>query len=320
MNAIGVDVGGTKIAAGVISPGGEILSEVRCPTANARELLLSAIAEAIADVKVGYEVGGVCLAVPGFILARENKILSAANLEAIEGIPLKEELGGRTGLRVTVENDANAAAWGEFRFGAGKDVEDLILVTLGTGVGGGVISHGDLLRGARGTGGELGHITVLPTGPRCGCGNRGCLEALASGTAIARRAQKAATEQPDSLLGRLAEERAPLGEDVLDLARKGDEAAVKVLREAGTWLGVGLATFVNIFDPEVIAIGGGVSEAGDLVLEPARRELRLRSHSPSRDLVEIREATLGAKSGMLGAAALARNEEGEYVLGTPATR
>jgi glucokinase len=110
--------------------------------------------------------------------------------------------------------------------------------------------------GRPGDGGELGHITVLPTGPRCGCGNRGCLEALASGTAIARRAQKAATEQPDSLLGRLAEERAPLGEDVLDLARKGDEAAAKVLREAGTWLGVGLATFVNIFDPEVIAIGG----------------------------------------------------------------
>jgi glucokinase len=115
---------------------------VRYPTANVRELLLSTIAEAIAEVKRGYEVGGVCLAVPGFILACENKVLSTANLEAIEGIPLKAELGGRTGLQVTVENDANAAAWGEFRYGAGKDVEDLILVTLGTGVGGGVISHG----------------------------------------------------------------------------------------------------------------------------------------------------------------------------------
>jgi glucokinase len=311
---------GTKIAAGVISPEGEILRQVRHPTANAREPLLSTIAEAIADVKIGYDVRGVCLAVPGFILARENKILGAANLEAIEGIPLKEELGGRTGLQVTVENDANAAAWGEFRFGAGKDVEDLILVALGTGVGGGVILHGVLLRGARGTGGELGHITVQPAGPRCGCSNRGCLEALASGTAIARRAQKAAIEQPDSLLGRLAEERAPLGEGVIDLAPKGDDAAVKVLRGAVTWLGIGLATFVNIFDPEVIAIGGGASAAGDLVLEPARRELRLRSRWPSRDLVEIREATLGAKSGMLGAAALARNEDGEYVLGIPATR
>jgi glucokinase len=204
-------------------------------------------------------------------------------------------------------------------FGAGKDVEDLILVTLGNGVGGGHLAR-PLLRGARGTGGELGNITVQPAGPRCACGNRGCLEALAFGTAIARLAQKVAIEQPDSLLGRFAEERAPLGEDVLDLPRKGDDAAVKLLQESGIWLGIGLATFVNIFDPEVIAIGGGVSEAGDLVLELARREVRLRSHSPSRDLVEIREATLGAKSGMLGAAALARNEDEEYVLGKPATR
>jgi glucokinase len=174
--------------------------------------------------------------------------LSAANLEAIEGIPLKEELGDRTGLRVTVENDANAAAWGEFRFGVGKDVDNLVFVTLGTGVGGGVISHGVLLRGARGTGGELGHITVQPASPRCGCGNRGCLEALASGTAIARGAREVADERPGSGLGRLAMERTPLGEDVLDLARKGDEAALEVLREAGTWLGIGLATFVNVFN------------------------------------------------------------------------
>jgi glucokinase len=316
MNAIGVDVGGTKIAAGVVSPEGELMNEVRHPTENVRERLLSTIAEAIAEVKEGYRVGGVCLAVPGFILARENKVLSAANLEAIEGIPLKEELGGRTRLPVTVENDANAAAWGEFRFGAGRDVDDLVFITLGTGVGGGVISHGVLLRGARGTGGELGHITVHPAGPRCGCGNHGCLEALASGTALGRRAQEIADERPDSTLGRLTMERTPRGEDVLDLARKGDEAALEVLREAGTWLGIGLATFVNVFDPEVIAIGGGVSGAGDLVLEPARRELRLRSHSPSRDLVEIRMATLRAEAGMLGAAALARGEDGEYVLGS----
>src|ERR671911_447010 len=237
MNAVGVDIGGTKIAAGVVSSEGRLLNEVTYPTADTRERLLSTIAEAIMAVKRGYEVGGVCLAVPGFILARENKVLSAANLEAIEGIPLKEELGGRTGLPVTVENDPNAAAWGEFRFGVGKDVDDLVFVTLGTGVGGGIISHGVLLRGARGMGGELGHITAQPGGPRCGCGNHGCLEALASGTAMVRT---------------------PLGEDVLDLARKGDEIALEVLREAGIWLGIGFATFVNLFDPEVIAIGGGL--------------------------------------------------------------
>ena len=311
---MGVDVGGTKIAAGTVSPEGELLEEVTYPTGNTLEEILSSIAGAVAEVQEGYEVGGVCLAVPGYISTKENKILSAANLQAIEGIPLKNELDERTGLPVTVENDANAAAWGEFRFGAGKDARHLILLTLGTGVGGGVISHGVLLSGARGTGGELGHITVQPTGPRCGCGNRGCLEALASGTAIGHRAQQLADEKPDSALGRLTARRALVGEDVLELARAGNEDCLGVLREAGTWLGIGLADFVNLFDPEVIAIGGGVSEAGDLILDPARRELWLRSNSPSRDLVEIREATLGAKSGMLGAAALARTEDGNNVL------
>lgn len=311
---MGIDVGGTKIAAGTVSPEGVLLEEVKHPTTNTREELLSSIAGAITEVQGDYEIGGVCLAVPGYISTKENKILSAANLEAIEGIPLKEELEDRTGVPVTVENDASAAAWGEFRFGAGKDARHLILVTLGTGVGGGIISDGVLLRGARGTGGELGHVTVQPAGPRCGCGNRGCLEALASGTAIGRRAREVAREKPDSALGRLASARTLVGEDVVDLARKGDESSLQVLREAGTWLGIGLAAFVNLFDPEMIAIGGGVSEAGDLILESARRELRLRSNSPSRDSVEIRKATLGAKSGMLGAAALARTEDGNYVL------
>ncbi|MGH3144589.1 MAG: ROK family protein, partial [Rubrobacter sp.] len=312
MNAVGVDVGGTKIAAGVVSPEGELLEETMLATADTREQLLSGIAGAITEVVEGYEVGGVCLAVPGYILALENKVWRAANLEAIEGIPLKEELGTRTGLPVSVENDANAAAWGEFRFGAGRDVEHLILITLGTGVGGGVISHGVLLRGARGTGGELGHITVQAAGPRCGCGNRGCLEALASGSAIGRRAREVADAKPHSALGRLAAEHALAGEDVLALAREGDEDSIEVLREAGTWLGIGFAAFVHVFDPEVIALGGGVSEAGDLLLEPARKELRLRSSSPSRELVETRGATLGARSGLLGAAALARDEHGEY--------
>ncbi len=143
-------------------------------------------------MKDGFEVGGVCVAVPGLILASENKIIFAPNLHEIENIRLDEEIGCRTGLRVTVENDANAAAWGEFRFGAGRGLEHMVFITLGTGVGGGIITHGVLLRGAQGAGGELGHVTIDPTGPRCGCGNYGCLEALASGTTIARRAQKVA--------------------------------------------------------------------------------------------------------------------------------
>ncbi|HSL01189.1 MAG TPA: ROK family protein [Rubrobacteraceae bacterium] len=320
MNAIGVDVGGTKIAAAVVSLEGKIFNEVRYPTqAVPPNRLIETIARAIMEVKDGFEVGGVCLAVPGLILAAENKVIFSPNLHEIENIRLDEEIGRRTGLSVTVENDANAAAWGEFRYGAGKDVDHQVFITLGTGVGGGVITHGVLLGGAQGAGGELGHVTIDPTGPRCGCGNHGCLEALASGTAIRRRAREVANDRPGSALGRLAVEREVLGEDVTRLAQEGDEAAISVLEETGRWLGIGLAGFVNVFNPEVVAIGGGVSRAGEFILEPARKEVQLRARSPSRDLVEIKEATLGPESGVLGAAALARGEDGEYVLG-PARR
>jgi glucokinase len=318
LNAIGVDVGGTKIAAAVVTPEGEILNEVRYPSSGPKERLLSSIARSINEVRDGFEVGGVCLGVPGTVSTEENKLIDAPNLHAIEGVPLKSELQERTGLTTTVENDANAAAWGEFRFGVGSEVSHLIFITLGTGVGGGVISHGVLLRGAQGAGGEMGHITIQATGPRCSCGNHGCLEALASGTAIARRAREVASERPDSALGQLAVERALLGEDVAELASQGDEAARSVLEETGVWLGIGLAGFVNVFNPEVIAIGGGAARAGDLIFDAARREVHLRAMSPGRDFVEVKEATLGAQSGLLGAAALARDpSSGEYLLGTP---
>ncbi len=316
MNAIGVDVGGTKIAAGMVNAKGEILDEVRYPTPHSPEKLVEAIAGAIAEVGDGFEAGAACLAVPGLILAEENRVVFSPNLRGVEGIPLKDELEPRIGLPLTIENDGNAAAWGEFRFGVGSEADHLVFVTLGTGIGGGVITHGVLMRGAQGSGGELGHVTVQATGPRCACGNRGCLEALASGTAIGRRAREVAVEHPDSALGRLAARRKVLGEDVTELAREGDKMALSVLEEAGTWLGVGLAGFVNVFNPEVVAVGGGVMEAGEMVLGAARREVRLRSRPPSRDLAEIKVATLGPKSGVLGAAALARDAaSGEYVLG-----
>jgi glucokinase len=312
MNAIGVDIGGTKIAAAVVTPEGNILSEVRYPTQAAPlNRLIETVAQAITEVKDGFEVGGVCVAVPGRILASENKVISAPNLHEIEDIRLDEEIGRRTGLMVTVENDANAAAWGEFRFGAGRGLQHMVSITLGTGVGGGIITHGMLLRGAQGAGGELGHVTIDPTGPRCGCGNYGCLEALASGTAIQRRAREVANERSTSALGRLAIERQVLGEDVTRLAQEEDDASISVLEETGRWLGIGLAGFVNTFNPEVIAVGGGASQAGELILESARKEVQLRASSPARDLVETKEATLGPESGVLGAAALAGSEDRE---------
>ena len=316
VNAIGVDVGGTKIAAGIVSPKGEILEEARYPTPHSPGKLVEAIAGAISEVGDGAEVGGVCVAVAGLILAQENRVVFSPNLRAVEGIPLKDELEPKIGMPLTVENDGNAAAWGEFRFGVGSEADHLVFVTLGTGIGGGVITHGVLMRGAQGSGGELGHVTIQAAGPRCSCGNHGCLEALASGTAIGRRGREVAVEHPGSALGRLAARRRVLGEDVTELAREGDEAALCVLEEAGTWLGVGLAGFVNVFNPEVVAVGGGVMEAGELILKAARREVHLRARPPSRDLAEVKVATLGSKSGVLGAAALARDAStGEYVLG-----
>jgi glucokinase len=310
-----VDVGGTKIAAGVVTPEGRILKETRYPTPASPVRLLESIARAVLEVKNGFEVDGVCLAVAGLVLAEENKVVFSPNLHAVEGIPLKDKLEPRIGLPLTLENDASAATWGEFRFGAGSEVDHLVFVALGTGIGGGVISHRILVRGAQGSAGELGHVTIQATGPRCACGNHGCLEALASGTAIRRRARELASENPGSALGRLAADRKVLGEDVTRLAREGDGVAVAVLGEAGRWLGIGLAGFVNVFNPEVIAVGGGVMAAGELILEAAREEVRLRARPPSRDLVQIKEATLGPKSGVLGAAALARDpSSGEYVL------
>lgn len=315
-NAIGIDVGGTKIAAGVVTPEGKILREVRYPSAGSTEQLLSNIARSIMEVGKDHEVGGACLAVPGNILATENKVIFSPNLHTIEGIDLKKEMESRAGVPVTVENDANAAGWGEFHFGAGSEVDHLVFITLGTGIGGAVITRGQLLRGAQGAGGELGHMTLQATGPRCSCGNRGCLEIMASGTAIRRRAREVAAKNPDSALGEIAAERELLGEDVTALAEKGDEVAVSVLEDAGVWLGIGLANFTNAFNPEVIAVGGGVMEAGELILGPARREIHLRARPPARDLVKLKTATLGADSGVLGAAALARDPaSGEYVLG-----
>lgn len=314
MNAIGVDVGGTKIAAGLVTPGGELLNEARYPTASEPSELLDSLARAIGEAAANDDTDAVCVAVAGLLMAKESKVVFSPNLRAIEGLPLKSELESRTGLTVTVENDANAAAWGEFVFGAGSEVENLLFVTLGTGVGGGVILDGNLLRGSQGAGGELGHTTLHATGPRCGCGNRGCFEIMASGLAIERRARRAAAENPDSMLGRAVASEDFSGEEVTELAQKGDAHSISVLRETGVWLGIGIAGFVNVFNPEAVAVGGGVAAAGDLILEPARREVYLRARSPSRDLVEIKPATLGEKSGMLGAAALARNASGGIAL------
>jgi len=226
-------------------------------------------------------------------------------------VDLKAELEERVDVPVVVENDANAAAWGEFRFGAGSDVDDLMLVTVGTGVGGGLVLDGALYRGAFGVGAEIGHLRVVPDGIVCGCGHHGCLEQYASGTALVREARQIAANgvpAADALVARAGGSIDDIdGPMITDAARDGDAFAVGRLAELGHWLGSGIASLVTVLDPAVVAIGGGVSEAGDLLLEPLREAFE--RHLPGREyrpLTEIRRATLGNSAGMIGAADLAR--------------
>lgn len=214
MNAVGVDVGGTKIATGIVEPQGEILVHVHYPTPHSPEKLVEVIVRAASEVWDGLEVGGAFLAVPALILAQENRVAFSPNPRAVEGIPLKVELEPKIGTSLTAVNDGNAATWGPFRFRVGSAADHLVFVALGTGIDGGLITHGFLMRGAQGSGGELGHVTVQATGPRCSCGNRGCLDALASGTARVRCAREAAVGHPDHGAAALAKD-ASSGEYVL---------------------------------------------------------------------------------------------------------
>jgi glucokinase len=312
MHTIGLDIGGTKIAAGLVSEDGELLAKVRRETpATDPEEIEEAAADAVAELVAAHEVEAVGVAAAGFVDASRSTIVFAPNL-AWRDEPMRADLEARTGLPVVVENDANAAAWGEFRHGAGREVEDMVLVTVGTGLGGGVVIGGRLLRGAAGFAAELGHVRVVPDGHRCGCGNRGCWEQYASGRALVREARELArsdTPMAARLLELAGGDAAAIeGPHVTRAAEEGDPAAVELLADLGRWLGEGIASIVAVLDPSMVVVGGGVSEAGDLLLEPARaafrRQLTARGHRPEP---EIRLATLGNDAGMIGAADLARS-------------
>jgi glucokinase len=231
----------------------------------------------------------------------------APNVAWLE-FPLANRVQRAVGLPTVVDNDANVAAWGEFRFGAGVGSSDMLLVTVGTGIGGGIVTGGRLFRGAHGFGAEIGHIIVEPNGPRCGCGNLGCWEQMASGRAVGRLGQQAAVDHPEALLLRLAggNPEAVTGPIVTRAAKQGDPVAVHVLAEVGRRLGEGIAGLVNILDPDVVVVGGGVIEAGDLLLEPARLACREAMEAPDhRPEVSIVAAARGNDAGAVGAADLA---------------
>ena len=312
---IGLDIGGTTIRGGVIDGDGVILAKGRRDTpAHDPAAIVQQAANLIRELSVGHTIGAVGVACAAYINRSGSLVFFSPNL-AWRDEPLKERLESATHLRVTVENDANAAAWGEFRFGAATAVDDVVMVTVGTGIGGGIVVNGVLMRGAFGVAAELGHMRMVPDGLRCGCGNRGCWEQYASGSALVREARElVASGTPHAArLGELcAGDPAVLsGPDVTKAATEGDPAAVELLADLGRWIGEGAASVAAILDPELIVLGGGVSEAGALLMDPAlaafRRQLPGRGYRPE---ARFALASLGNDAGMIGAADLAAQADG----------
>ncbi len=310
---IGVDLGGTKLLAGAVDPALDVHHRATRPARGAdQSAVLETVVEAVTEVRdaaeaLGQRVRAVGFGIPCLIDQERGMAVMAVNLP-IADVPFRDLMAERLGLPVFVDNDANAAMLAEWRFGAARGAGDAALLTIGTGIGGGLVVGGRLARGSLGAGAELGHMVVEADGPRCqgACPNRGCLEAVASGTALAREAQRIARQRPDSGLGRaLADGIAIGGPLVTELAHDADSAAIDALQLIGRRLGIGIANLVNMLNPDVVVIGGGVIAAGELLLAPAREVVAERALSPSKEHVRIVPARFGAESGMLGAAALA---------------
>ena len=310
--AVGIDVGGTKINALRVARDGEILDRKSAPTPAEDEAATLAAMIDIARAMVTDDVLAIGVGAAGLVDAADGVLRFAPNL-AWRELPIATRMREALGLPCQVDNDANVAAYGEYRFGAGRGFRDLLLVAVGTGIGGGIVSDGRLFRGANGFAAEIGHVIVEPGGPPCGCGNLGCWEQVAAGRAIDRMGQQAAREDEGSTLLGMAGGRPErvTGRLVTEAARRGDEAALRVLAEVGRRLGTGIAGLVNVLDPQIVVVGGGAIFAGDLLLDPAREAFLQAVEGPEhRPRVPIVAAQLGNDAGAVGAAALALEELG----------
>lgn len=308
---IGVDVGGTKVAAGVVDESGAILAQTRVDTPpHDPGAVERAITSVVQELRGRHEIEAVGIGVAGFVDRERANVYFAPNLRW-EHVALRETIGAALGLPVVVENDANAAAWGEFRYGAGRDETFLVCVTVGTGIGGGVIADSELFRGGFGIAAEIGHIQMVENGRLCPCGQRGCWEQYGSGNALVRDARERAAEsraQAETLL-KLGDgtPEGITGQHVTEAARLGDPVAAAAFAQLGEWLGQGLADLAAVLDPQTFIVGGGVSEAGDLFVRPLvtafEQRLTGRGHRP---VATVELAQLGNDAGLVGAADLAR--------------
>ena len=304
--AVGIDVGGTKTAAARVDRDGTVLALETLPTPSEDvDATLATIVEAARSV-ITPDVGAVGIAAAGLVEWGTGELAFAPNL-AWRKVSLSRYLESELGLPAVADNDNTAAAWGEYLFGAGRGYADLLLVGVGTGIGGGIVTGGRLFHGAHGFAAEIGHIVMDPAGPLCGCGNRGCWEQLASGQAVVRAARAAIGAGADSTLTTTTEgdPSRVTGGMVTRAARDGDAVSIAILADVGHWLGVGIGGLVNILDPEIVLMAGGVSEAGDLVLEPARASYRDTVEAAElRPEVPIVMTALGNHTGVVGAASL----------------
>jgi glucokinase len=311
---IGVDLGGTKMLLGVLDAKSNVLWESReASTGQTEDELVGLLVREVNEARAARPgAAAVGLGIPATIDHGRGVAISAVNLP-LDDVPIRDLVAERTGLPVFVDNDANVAALAEHLYGAAKGAENAVMLTIGTGIGGGLILGGEIYRGSTGAGAELGHTVIAMDGPPCqgNCPGRGCVETLASGTAIGREGLAAAEREPDSALGKMLADGEPVdGKAVTEAALNGDPTARAVFDLVGRRLGVALTSFANIFEPEAIVIGGGVIAAGDLLLDPARRELETRA-LPPMNRTPVIAAELGSDAGMIGAAALARLELAE---------
>jgi glucokinase len=308
---IGVDLGGTKLLAGAVAPDLSVHHRALRPAWGLDQgSLVESCVQAVEEAAeaVGGDVAAVGFGIPCLIDQRTGTAVMAVHLP-LHDIPFRDVMAERLGLPVLVDNDANCAALVEARAGAGRGATELVMLTLGTGIGGGIVVGGEVYRGALGAAGELGHMVIDLDGPPCHgfCPNRGCLEALASGSALVREASLAVAARPDTPLGRALEDGQPLsGPLITELAHDGDPVSRDVIALIGRRLGVGIANVVNVLNPEIVVIGGGVIAAGEMLLAPAREEMLARALSPSKELVRVEAAAFGAESGMVGASLMAR--------------
>jgi len=309
VHAIGIDIGGTKIAGAVVTESGEIIAEDRLPTPSGdSEAIVDAVVSMVERLAIGHDIAAAGVAAPGFIDTTQSIVYYTPNI-SWRHEPLRERLLARLDLAITIDNDANAAGWAEYRFGAGQHVSDMTMLTIGTGVGGAIVNRGQLFRGGFGAGAELGHMRVVPDGLACGCGARGCIEQYGSGRALLRMANEIADVGGIGLglAAVRAQKGALTGHDVAELIVAGDSGALQALRELGGWIGQACASLSAVLDPQLFVIGGGVAVAGDLLLDPIREayvaNLPARGYHPEP---EFTIAQLVNDAGVVGAADLAR--------------